>query len=84
MTIKERLFKYLKPMRKSLVIAIVFSLLFVIAQIGQPFLLGNALDAAKELEEKYDVEMPIVNAVYSVVREGKKPKDFEEDIWMAP
>ena len=35
----------------------------------------NALDAAKELEEKYKVEMPIVNAVYSVVREGVKPLD---------
>ena len=32
-------------MRGSLVVATVFSLLFVIAQIGQPFLLGRALDA---------------------------------------
>ena len=48
MTSKQRLFSYLKPMRKSLVIALVFSLLFVIAQIAQPFLLGRALDASKE------------------------------------
>ena len=47
MRLKERLFAYLKPMRKSLVIALVFSLFFVIAQIGQPFLLGKALDASK-------------------------------------
>ena len=45
MKTKERLFTYLKPMRGSLVVATVFSLLFVIAQIGQPFLLGRALDA---------------------------------------
>ena len=32
-------------MRGSLVVATVFSLLFVVAQIGQPFLLGRALDA---------------------------------------
>ena len=45
MKAKNRLFAYLKPFRKSLVIALVFALLFVIAQIGQPFLLGRALDA---------------------------------------
>ena len=45
MKVKNRLFAYLKPFRKSLVIALVFALLFVIAQIGQPFLLGRALDA---------------------------------------
>ena len=48
MQVKERLFKYLKPMRKSLVIATIFSLLFVVSQIAQPFLLGRALDASKE------------------------------------
>ena len=48
MSNKQRLFSYLKPMRKSLVIALVFSLLFVISQIAQPFLLGKALDASKE------------------------------------
>ena len=37
---------YLKPMRKSLIVAMVFALLFVIAQIAQPFLLGKAIDAA--------------------------------------
>ena len=45
MKAKSRLFAYLKPFRKSLVIALVFALFFVVAQIGQPFLLGRALDA---------------------------------------
>ena len=45
MKVKNRLFTYLKPFRKSLVAALVFALLFVVAQIGQPFLLGRALDA---------------------------------------
>ena len=45
MKAKERLFKYLKPMRKSIVIALVFSLLYVVSQIAQPFLLGRALDS---------------------------------------
>jgi len=48
MKAKERLFKYLKPMRRSLIIAVIFSLLFVISQIAQPFLLGRALDASEE------------------------------------
>ena len=48
MKAKERLFTYLKPMRKSLVVAVAFSLLFVVSQISQPFLLGHALDASKE------------------------------------
>ena len=48
MSNKQRLFSYLKPMRKSLVIALVFALLFVVAQIAQPFLLGRALDASKD------------------------------------
>ena len=48
MKAKERLFAYLKPMRKSLVLAVIFALLFVVAQIGQPFLLGRALDAEQK------------------------------------
>ena len=46
MSDKERLLHYLKPRRLSLVIALVFSLLFVLSQIAQPFLLGKALDAS--------------------------------------
>ena len=46
MKTKERLFSYLRQERKSLVTAVFFALLFVIAQIAQPFLLGKALDAS--------------------------------------
>ena len=35
-------------MRKSLALAVIFALLFVVAQIGQPFLLGRALDAEQK------------------------------------
>ena len=46
MSTRERLFTYLKPMRGSIAVALVFSLLYVISQISQPFLLGRALDAS--------------------------------------
>ena len=48
MTIKKRLFTYLKPLKGALIIATLFALLFVLAQISQPFLLGRALDASKD------------------------------------
>ena len=50
MSNKQRLFSYLKPMRKLLVIALVFALIFVVSQIAQPFLLGKALDASKDAD----------------------------------
>ena len=46
MTSKKRLFVYLKNFKASLIIAVIFSLLFVGSQIAQPFLLGRALDAS--------------------------------------
>ena len=48
MDTKKRLFTYLKPLRGALIVATIFSLFFVIAQISQPFLLGRALDASKD------------------------------------
>ena len=48
MRTKQRLLTYLKPFTSYLVVALVFALLFVIAQIGQPFLLGKALDASEQ------------------------------------
>ena len=48
MDAKKRLFSCLKPLRGALIIATIFSLLFVASQIAQPFLLGRALDASKE------------------------------------
>ena len=47
MSTKKRLFSYLKPLRGALIVATIFALLFVLAQISQPFLLGRALDASK-------------------------------------
>ena len=47
MTAKKRLFSYLKTIKGALVVATIFSLLFVFSQISQPFLLGTALDASK-------------------------------------
>ena len=47
MDAKKRLFSYLKPLKGALIIATVFSLLFVVSQIAQPFLLGRALDASR-------------------------------------
>ena len=48
MKAKQRLFTYLRPFCSSLVAALIFTLLFVVAQIGQPFLLGRALDASEQ------------------------------------
>lgn len=48
MSTKKRLFSYLKPLRGALILATIFSLLFVVSQIAQPFLLGRALDASKD------------------------------------
>lgn len=47
MNVKQRLLKYLKAEVTPLVIAFIFALLFVVAQISQPFLLGKALDASQ-------------------------------------
>ena len=35
----------------------------------------NALDAAKKLADKYHIEMPLVNAVYEIVKLNRQPKD---------
>ena len=51
MSTKERLIHYLKPMRKSLIFAFIFALLFVASQLAQPFLLGRSLDASKDNAE---------------------------------
>ncbi len=50
MDYKKRFLFYLKPERKRAVLITIFVLLFVVAQLSQPFLIGRALDAvlAKE------------------------------------
>lgn len=45
MTNTKRLFLYLKPHRRKLIIASIFALIFVFSSLAQPFLLGRALDA---------------------------------------
>ena len=67
MSVKERLFPYLKPRRKSLIVALIFSLLFVIAQIAQPFLLGRALDAEQRDEFYIYVIVALALAVLGTV-----------------
>ena len=63
---KERLFKYLKPMRGQLVIAIIFSFLFVAAQIAQPFLLGKALDYSGAAELNAEPNKPVFYTIIIV------------------
>ena len=67
MSVKERLFAYLKPRRKSLIVALIFSLIFVIAQIAQPFLLGRALDAEQRDEFYIYVIVALALAVLGTV-----------------
>lgn len=64
---KERLFKYLKPMRKLLIVAIAFALLYVASQISQPFLLGKALDASKESNKDQFLIYTIIALVLAVI-----------------
>ena len=52
MSVRTRLFTYLKAKRSALIIALFFSLLFVTSQIAQPFLLGKALDASKDHDQQ--------------------------------
>ncbi|MCQ2776760.1 MAG: NAD(P)-dependent glycerol-3-phosphate dehydrogenase [Bacilli bacterium] len=47
----------------------------VLKEVGMVVEGINALVAAKELSEKYKVELPIVNAVYDVIYNNVSPKD---------
>ncbi len=66
MEAKRRLLSYLKPFKGSLILASIFSLLFVVAQISQPFLLGRALDADRDGFILY-VIISLVLAVIGVI-----------------
>ncbi len=46
MDYKKRFFSYLKPEVFRIILIFIFVTIFVIAQLGQPFLIGKALDAA--------------------------------------
>ena len=67
MDAKKRLFSYLKPLRNALIVATIFSLLFVASQIAQPFLLGRALDASKAANRELFNIYVIVALVLAIV-----------------
>lgn len=51
-----------------------YSVKDAINQVGMVVEGINALDAALKLSKQYDVDLPIINAVYSIVNEGNNPK----------
>ena len=51
-----------------------------IKQVGMVVEGINALPAAMTLAKKYNVEMPIVEAAYRVVKEGTSPKDVVQQL----
>ena len=63
---KERLLHYLKPRRLSLAIVLLFSLLFVISQIAQPFLLGRALDASNTNSTEFYIYIGIAIGLIAI------------------
>ena len=67
MTNKKRLLTYLSSIKSSLIIAVVFSFLFVVSQIAQPFLLGHALDASSADNRKVFIAYIIVALVLAVI-----------------
>ena len=54
-------------MRKLLIVAIVFALIYVASQISQPFLLGKALDASKEANNDQFLVYTIIALVLAVI-----------------
>ena len=54
-------------MRKLLIVAIVFALIYVASQISQPFLLGKALDASKEANKDQFLVYTIIALVLAVI-----------------
>ena len=67
MTTKERLRYYLKPLRKSLIVAFIFALIFVASNLAQPFLLGRALDASRANDYHSFILYLIVSFVIAIV-----------------
>lgn len=67
MKAKERLFYYLKPMRKYYALAFVCALIFVASQLAIPFLLGKALDASKTNEKNAFYIYLLVGLILSVI-----------------
>lgn len=67
MKAKNRLFHYLLKEKKLVIIGILLCLLFVSCQISQPFLLGKALDAAKEDNNQVFINLLITCLVLTLV-----------------
>ena len=73
--------KTVEEIKKGLRLGKGVSLEETLKQIGMVVEGINALIAAKELSNKYDVEMPIVNTVYSAVYEGVDIKEAVKQLF---
>lgn len=49
-------------------------------EVGQVVEGINAIPAVRELETTYNVEMPIVNAVYEIIEKGVSPKEVVKEL----
>ena len=58
-----------------------YSLKETLEKVGMVVEGVNALDGAKALMDKYHVEMPIVSAVYSIVKNGEPPLEVVEKLF---
>ena len=67
MSDKQRLFTYLKKEKKALIFATIFALVFVVSQLSQPFLLGNALDASKNGDRNVFIITVIIALVLAII-----------------
>ena len=67
MKTRERLFHYLSPSKKILVLALCFALVFVASQLAQPFLLGRALDASKNDDYSLFIAYLVVSLVLAII-----------------
>ena len=57
---KQRLFSYLKNEKKNLFLLFLSSLLFVVSQLSQPYLLGRALDYGKDNNNSFYIALLLV------------------------
>lgn len=67
MKTKERLFYYIFKEKKLLIFGLFLCLLFVASQISQPFLLGRALDAAKDDDNQLFIKLLIICLVLTTI-----------------
>ncbi len=69
MSIKDRLFAYLKPQRKLIITALVSALIFVLAHLSIPLLVGWCLDAVGTMTDGIFVVEPNIEliTIYAIV-----------------